>query len=521
MCRARDGRGGIRPAMVSSKRERLRVLAVDDCGSDVERSTRVLAEAGFAPEVYAVDRLAALAPALAERWDVVLTGMHLPDGTGLDVLTAVRAADDEVPVIVVDGTVGHERAVDVLRAGVDDFVLKSRLDDLGDVVRQRVHRAHARRLRRANADAQRRSEEELRAVIDLLPLGILIRHGENVAFANRALAAALGHAPAELLGRSIYSLVRPESRQAWRDRIEATESGGEAAMVELRFDRADGRIGTFEALGVRQLRFGGMPSVLVTLREVTDERQLRERLQMSDRMAAVGTLAAGVAHEINNPLACVTANLEVLREELSELPAQPPHPRRMPMAEVLAALNDAREGAERVRVIVRDLKLFSRGDAAERGPVDLAEVLQAAEHLTVNAVKGRARLVRQHEALPPVDGNATRLCQVFVNLFVNAAQAITPGHPEEHEIRVDAAVEDGRMVVHVRDTGSGVPAPLRARIFEPFFTTKGVGGGQGLGLSVCHGIVSALGGEIAIADGDGGRGTVVRVTLPLWPERPA
>jgi signal transduction histidine kinase len=234
---------------------------------------------------------------------------------------------------------------------------------------------------------------------------------------------------------------------------------------------------------------------------------------MADRMAAVGTLASGVAHEINNPLACVTANLEVLREELAPPAGGKP---TMPMEEILAALDDAREGAERVRLIVRDLRLFARGDAGEREPVDLGGVLQAAERMAGNMVKTRARVVQEHAPLPPVDGNATRLCQVFVNILVNAAQAIESGHPEDNEVRVRAAVDGDRVVVEVRDTGVGIPPEVRARIFDPFFSTRGIGGGTGLGLSVCHGIVTSLGGEITVDDADRGRGTVVRVALPLW-----
>src|SRR5437879_5260525 len=221
---------------------------------------------------------------------------------------------------------------------------------------------------------------------------------------------------------------------------------------------------------------------------------------MADRMAAVGTLASGVAHEINNPLACVTANLELLREELTPPPPDAPPPQRMPAAEILAALDDAREGAERVRVIVRDLRLFARGDAGERGPVDLGGVLQAAERMAGNMVKTRARVVQEHAPLPPVEGNAARLCQVFVNILVNAAQAIAAGAPEDNEVRVHAALEGDRVVVEVRDTGVGIPADVRSRIFDPFFSTKGIGGGHGLGLSVCHSIVTSFGGQISVDD---------------------
>jgi C4-dicarboxylate-specific signal transduction histidine kinase len=133
-----------------------------------------------------------------------------------------------------------------------------------------------------------------------------------------------------------------------------------------------------------------------------------------------------------------------------------------------------------------------------------------------NMVKARARVVQEHAPLPPVDGNATRLCQVFVNILVNAAQAIVVGTPEENEVRVRTALEGDQVIVTVRDSGVGIPADVRGRIFDPFFSTKGIGGGTGLGLSVCHGIVTSLGGSISVDEPPDGRGTIVRIALPVY-----
>jgi len=381
-----------------------------------------------------------------------------------------------------------------------DNVLTFHVPPMGDVVESIVER----------------NERELRAVIDNLPVGIVVRQGGVIAYANRAVARSFGAAtPHELAGRRIVDLARPEYRDAFARCMAATDAGESQPPYEFRFDRPDGRIGTIEVSAPHQVMFGGLPSVMVTWREVSEERALRDRLLMADRMAAVGTLASGVAHEINNPLACVTANLELLREELAP-PTDGAPPPKMSPEEILAALDDAREGAERVRVIVRDLRLFARGEAGDRGPVDLGGVLQAAERMAGNMVKARARVVQEHAPLPPVDGNATRLCQVFVNILVNAAQAINAGAPEDNEVRVHAIVAGDQVVVEVRDTGVGIPADVRGRIFDPFFSTKGIGGGHGLGLSVCHGIVTSFGGNISIDDGAQGRGTTVRVALPIY-----
>jgi PAS domain S-box-containing protein len=497
----------------------VRILVVDDREDDLERVRVSLRAVTSGGELRVVPSLAALERALPEKWDAVISDDRLSDGDALAVLDAVRAVAD-VPVIVVAAGMTDERAAQLMAAGVDDVVRKEALSRLAPVLRRELRQFRERRLRRAAAEALHRNELELREVIDAAPIGIAICHGDNIVYANRTLIGCFAGDPAGLVGRPVASLAHVEEQP----RLVASLSSDEHAIVhEFSFVRRDGVLGTMEIGGKRRLTFGGLPSVLVTLRDVTEERRLRERLQMAERMSAIGTLAGGIAHEINNPLACVTANLELLREELATagLPASDgaaePASARMALDEILASIDDARQGAERVRLIVRDLKLFARADPSpRRGPVDLVAVLATAERMTASMMRERAQLVQEHASLPPVYGDALDLCQVFVNLLANAAQAIEPGAATRNEVRVKAERDGDRVRVEVQDSGAGIPEPVRGRIFDAFFTTKGVGGGLGLGLSVCHGIVTALGGEIAVRAVEGGRGTVVSVALPLW-----
>jgi CheY-like chemotaxis protein len=241
---------------------------------------------------------------------------------------------------------------------------------------------------------------------------------------------------------------------------------------------------------------------------------MEERLRLSDRMAGVGTLAAGVAHEINNPLSYVISNLQFVLETLEPL-LEGAQGETVATLEALAeALRDASEGAGRVRHIVRDLKTFSRGDEESTHALDVRPVLQSALSVCLNEVRHRARVRRELGEVAPVVANEARLGQVFLNLLVNAAQAIPDGQVERHEIALRTFEDEkGRVVVEVSDTGSGIAPEHLARIFDPFFTTKPVGVGTGLGLSICHGIVSALGGEIQV-ESQVGKGTRVRVVLP-------
>jgi len=240
-------------------------------------------------------------------------------------------------------------------------------------------------------------------------------------------------------------------------------------------------------------------------------QQTQEQLLFADRLAAVGRLAAGVGHEINNPLAYILSNLRFVHRELGSVSGAPGEEDRQ---EWLTALAEATEGAERVRVIVQDLKMLSRPDDVALGPVDVAAVVRSAAKMAHHEVRDRARLVQECEGVPAVKANAARLGQVFLNLLINAAHAIEPGRVQENEIRVVARVSTpGHVTVEVRDTGSGIAAENLRRVFDPFFTTKPLGVGTGLGLSVCHRIITSLGGAIRV-ESEPGRGTSFFITLP-------
>jgi signal transduction histidine kinase len=183
---------------------------------------------------------------------------------------------------------------------------------------------------------------------------------------------------------------------------------------------------------------------------------------------------------------------------------------------VREAVQETLTGSHRVSEIVRDLKTFSRGDEERRGPVDVHAVLDLCASMARSEIRHRARLVREYGSLPPVQANETRLGQVFLNLIVNAAQAIPEGSDvKDHEIRVTTwRDETGWAVIAVKDTGSGISPENLGRLFSPFFTTKPAGVGTGLGLSICHGIITGMGGRITV-ESELGRGTVFRVFLPL------
>ncbi len=241
--------------------------------------------------------------------------------------------------------------------------------------------------------------------------------------------------------------------------------------------------------------------------DITELRRMQFRLSLTERLATVGTLAAGVAHEINNPLAFLMGNLKHATHQLLRAPSTEP------VQLALTDLTTAWTGAERIRDIVRNLGTFARPEEGSPSPIDVRQVLDDSVKLAMAELRHRAHLVRDYGNIPNVLADSSRLGQVFLNLLVNAAQALPEGRADQNEIRLRVRAVEGAVVVEVKDTGPGIRPELLGRIFDPFFTTKPVGKGMGLGLSISHGLVTALGGELTV-ESELGRGSVFRVRLP-------
>jgi signal transduction histidine kinase len=248
----------------------------------------------------------------------------------------------------------------------------------------------------------------------------------------------------------------------------------------------------------------------------TQERRLAPaRIAQTERMAALGTLAAGVAHEINNPLTYVMLHLSNAERQIRALETPQNHAK---VEQIHTLLHGALEGVERIRGITGGIRTFSRVDDRGGSPHDLRATMDATLQLVMNELKHRARLVKDYGEVPFVTVNEGRLGQVFLNLLTNAVQAIPDQDVGTAEIRITIGTdEQGNAFAEISDTGAGIPEHLRGRIFEPFFTTKPIGQGTGLGLSISHGIVRSAGGELTLTS-HVGRGTTFRVTLP--PARP-
>lgn len=334
--------------------------------------------------------------------------------------------------------------------------------------------------------------------------------------ANDAAVRTYGYPRDVLVGMPVTALRAPETLHTVPEQLRAAFADG--ALFETVHVRSDGRRIPVE-VGSRATTIRGETLLLSVVRDLTERNEMHARLAQSDRLASVGMLAAGVAHEINNPLTYVIASLEVAHRIVRDATASAgagAAPDALARAATL--LETALQGTERVRVIVRDLKTLARTDD-EESDVDVRAVLDTCVDVAQHEIRRRVRVSRAYAPeLPRVRANEARLAQVFLNLIVNAAQAIRASARGEGTIDLVAEPRDGEVVVTVADDGEGVDPAVLTRIFEPFVTTKKASAGTGLGLYVTSSIVRALGGEVAVSS-ERGRGARFTVTLPAAPPR--
>jgi PAS domain S-box-containing protein len=370
---------------------------------------------------------------------------------------------------------------------------------------------------RVQADeALRRSEASSRALIEGIPYGVFVHRFGKIVYINPAGLDLVGYRehPDEILGMEALDFVHPDERAVVQQRIaQYMKQGKTAPVLEERFRRRDGSYFMVEVTGI-PVMFDGEPAALALVRDISVKKRMEAQLIVSDRLASLGRLAASVGHEINNPLAYVLGNVQMLEQDLSRLGSSGRVDAET-LEQLLDRLSAVEQGAERVRDIVRDLKTLAPSNDEPRGAVDLHGVLDVCADMAEHEIRHRARLVKDYGEAAMVEASEGRLGQIFLNLLVNAAQAIPEGNVLDNDVRLATRrLGADHVLVEISDSGSGIPEEVLGRIFEPFFSTKAPGAGTGLGLSICHHLVTSVGGSIEVRR-RAPRGTTFRVTLPL------
>ncbi|MFO7608374.1 MAG: ATP-binding protein [Candidatus Krumholzibacteriia bacterium] len=380
-------------------------------------------------------------------------------------------------------------------------------------------------------------------VVDLKAHQIMDANPAAQAITGLAIDDLVGAVGCDCLGPDLPAQAASAGQPGRRLAVEIVHSAGETRTcirTVTRMPSGEGDLALVSLLDITEQKV-----VETELRESSARlgeanrllKQHRDQIVRSEKLASIGQLAAGVAHEINNPVGYVTSNLGTVRDyvrvmrdllgmyaELADRPGDAALVARIDalrteedlafiLDDLEGLLAESVEGVARVADIVKNLKSFAREDSSRKVDLDLNEVVESMVRMTWNELKYRCTVERDYGELPPVPGHAGRLSQVVVNMLVNAAQAI----PESGgTVRVATGLTDGHAVVTIADDGCGMAAEVRDRIFDPFFTTKDVGHGTGLGLSISHSIVQEHGGRIEVAS-EPGRGTTFRILLPLEP----
>lgn len=364
------------------------------------------------------------------------------------------------------------------------------------------------RERKRNEIALRRSEQRFRKLSEAAPDAIGVSRYGRFVYVNPALPSLYGRPLQELLERDITEFVHADDRHLLACGREPPPDGAPTSgPLEHRIVHPSGRVVYVETLRI-PIEYEGQPALLGVTRNTTERRLLQSHLALRDRMATLGMLAASVAHEINNPVAYTTLNLEAIARELQGcLPGE--------IWDRLApGVAAARDGLGRVKAIVRDLQRLSLPNSTERWPVDVTEVLESALNVAMHAIGTRARIERDYTEVPPLKTDPTKLGQICLNLVLNAAESFETSDRAANVIRLRVRSSENEVLVSVSDNGPGIAREHLERIFDPFFTTKDRG--MGLGLAICQSVVAGLGGKLRV-ESEVGEGSTFVLHLPVFP----
>ncbi|HEX7670054.1 MAG TPA: response regulator [Polyangiaceae bacterium] len=512
-----DTNGPTRNTMTPERRPS--VLIVEDeliVATDIQQSLEAL---GFDAFAIASSSTEAILRASERCPDVVLMDIRIK-GERDGVQTAeILERQFDVPVVYLTAHADEATMARARRTGPYGYLLKPvKTAELRNAIEICLYR---REMEKRLRERERWFSTTLESIADAV---VAVDLSGTITFMNAAAEGLTGTPAKDAIGRPARDIVRLMSGQAiGGDETPLAKALREKRVVTLE----DASIVNASTGASRLISDSAAPVVdgthqlgaVMVFRDVTEQRMLRQQAELADRLASLGTMAAGVAHEINNPLTVVLGNAKFVADQLEHHRAELPSEgltasTNQRLRDVFSALSDLQSAANRISSIVADLRTFSRPALQSAGVVNVVDCVEWAVRTTSHEFLHRARLTTRFGEVPAVEGDEGRLGQVFINLLLNAAHSIAPGRANANEVTVttqsDAA---GWAVIEVSDTGSGIPKDIIGRIFEPFFTTKDHGAGTGLGLSICHGIVVSLGGTLSV-ESSPGVGTTFLVRLP-------
>lgn len=495
----------------------LQVLIVEDCDADAMLLLHELKRGGYDLKHLQVCTRPALEAALRDGpWDIIFSDFAMPSFDGLTALEMVKASGLDLPFILVSGTVGEERAVAAMKAGASDYLMKGRLGRLVPAVQRELRDADTRRQQRQSQESLRQSEERFTKLFHTSPVAMILTtvpEGKIVEI-NDTFLKVFGFAKEQVMGQLTMSLglwVEPADREKF---LRELVQHGRVVNFEAKLRRHSGEPGDF-LLSSEVVEVTGVKCALSLLHDLTDKKRAEAQALRGQRLESIGTLSAGIAHDLNNALAPILMSIDLLRSSRMDPGDQ-------------AILDTLASSTQRAANMVGHVLTFTRGLSGEHTAVPLTHLLKDINSILRQTLPKNIQLKTTHaKGLWLVSADATQLHQVLTNLSINARDAMPHGGNltiwaenvtlDDQFARMCHDAKPGPHVhVSVKDTGTGMSPAILDRIFEPFFTTKPVGKGTGLGLPSVRDIVQKHGGCLLVRS-EVGKGTEFSVYLPALP----
>jgi two-component system, cell cycle sensor histidine kinase and response regulator CckA len=491
---------------------KIKLLHLEDSAPDSELLVSML-ESIYSLEVVRVDSEEAFRSALQQRdLDLVISDFTLPSYSGAAALTAARTDRPELPFIFFSGTLGEEAAIDALRAGATDYILKSRPQKMLAAIERALREADERKRLKVAEQELEQNRERFRTLIEnaLDVITVLDREG-NFTYNSPSIERVLGYSPDELKSVNAFSIVHPDDLTTAHESFAAALKEPNASITaEVRVKHKDGSWRILELRGKGLMPGGSVEGVVINSRDVTEKRQTEAQLLRAQRMECLGILAGGIAHDLNNILAPVLMGTELLKMTVSQ-------------PDALRILDTIQASSLRGSDLVKHVLSFARGIKGEPAMLDVRPLVQEIVKLLRDTLPKNIQFqVKLPADLENVVCNPTELHQVIMNLCVNARDAMPEGGLLQIKgVNIPAKLQKGNasadarnyVRLTIRDSGTGIPAEVLPHIFEPFFTTKEEGKGTGLGLSTVLSIVKRNEGSIDV-ESTTGEGTTFHVLLP-------
>jgi two-component system cell cycle sensor histidine kinase/response regulator CckA len=499
------------------------ILMVEDLATDAHLIERELRQASIDFVSKRVETKEAFLKALTEfQPDIVLSDYSLPQFSGLDALRLLKQSPVPTPFILITGSLTEEVAVECMKEGAHDYILKTSLKRLPSAVLNALAKRQTEQEKIRAEAALQRSEELYRLIAqNTSDLICILNTKGNYVYASPSHREVLGYRPEELLGRSCFSLIHPDDLSMAKDRFTRSPANRKPERMELRLKHKDGNWRVFEANGnwIRDGQEKPQQAILVS-RDLTERKQAEkalrdseEQLRQAQKLEAVGQLAGGVAHDFNNLLTVISGYSDILMNKIPE-----GDPNRSKIEEIKLA-------AQRASSLTRQLLAFSRKQVLQPRLFNLNTLVADMGNMLRRLIGEDVELASAlTDEAAQINADPGQIEQVLMNLVVNARDAMPKGGKITVETTIvefdreyadmHVAVQPGQYVMlAVSDNGSGIDAETRKHIFEPFYTTKEQGKGTGLGLSTVYGIVKQSGGNIWVYS-EPGQGTVFKIYLP-------